>query len=65
MGQKDVQDRLKMKPVTMEHLAQFNDLLRYVFQVTSQDLQEVGYEEEEIEQAKRPVLKKSGCTWLV
>ncbi len=57
--QNDVHDRLKMKKVEMEHLVQFNELLRYVFQVTNQDLQEVGYEEGEIEQAKRPVLKQA------
>lgn len=59
MGQSDIEDRLKMKKVEMEHLVQFNELLRYVFQVTNQDLQEVGYEEGEIEQAKRPVLKQA------
>ncbi|MBC2257539.1 GNAT family N-acetyltransferase [Listeria booriae] len=59
MGQQDVQERLEMKKLGMEHLAQFNELLRYVFQVTNQDLQEVGWEEDEIEQAKRPVLRKA------
>ncbi|WP_239256971.1 GNAT family N-acetyltransferase [Listeria ilorinensis] len=59
MGQLNVQDRLKMQPVKMEHVGQFNDLLRYVFQVTNQELQEVGFEEEELEQAKRPVLEKA------
>lgn len=43
----------------MEHLEEFNNLLRYVFQVTNRDLQESGYKEGEIIRAKRPVLKRS------
>lgn len=50
---------LKMKPVGVEHLEQYNQLLRYVFQVTDQDLQEIGWEEKEIIRAKSPTLKKA------
>ncbi len=50
---------LELKPVTLEHLEEFNSLLRYVFQVTNRDLQESGYKEGEIVRAKRPVLKRS------
>lgn len=50
---------LKMKPVEIEHLEQYNQLLRYVFQVTDQDLQEIGWEEKEIIRAKSPTLAKA------
>lgn len=51
--------RLKMKKVETIHLNQFNDLLRYVFQVTNHDLQEVGWEDREIALAKLPVLEQA------
>lgn len=54
-----IRERLVIKPLEMEHLAQFNDLLRYAFQVTNQELSEVGWEEDEIRQSKFPVLKKA------
>lgn len=59
MEQSIIRDRLKLKPLEMRHLAQFNDLLRYVFQVTNQTLHEVGYEEDELERAKLPVLQNA------
>ena len=52
-------DRLKMGKVDTRHLQQFNQLLRYVFQVTKKDLQTVGWEEREIALAKLPVLEKA------
>jgi predicted acetyltransferase len=52
-------DRLKMGKVDTRHLKQFNELLRYVFQVTKKDLQTVGWEEREIALAKIPVLEKA------
>ena len=58
-------ERLKMKKVETKHLQQFNQLLRYVFQVTNKDLLIVGWEEREIALAKLPVLRTSGCPWLV
>lgn len=51
--------QLKMKKVGLEHLEQYNQLLRYVFQVTDQDLQQVGWEEKEIIRAKSPTLEKA------
>ena len=39
---------LKMKDVGIEYLEQYNQLLRYVFQVTDKDLQDIGWEEEEM-----------------
>ena len=55
----DQRSNLEIRPVTIEYLEQFNDLLRYVFQVTDQEVSESGYEEGELERAKRPVLEKS------
>ncbi|MGL5647084.1 MAG: GNAT family N-acetyltransferase [Clostridium sp.] len=50
---------LEMKKVGIEHLEEYNDLLRYVFQVTDSDLKRVGWEEKEIIRAKSPTLKKA------
>ncbi|MBV7508206.1 GNAT family N-acetyltransferase [Bacillus sp. sid0103] len=52
-------DRLKMEKVEPKHWRQFNELLRYVFQVTKKDLQKVGWEEREIALAKLPVLEQA------
>lgn len=52
-----IRERLTLKPVGIEHLDQFNQLLRYVFQVTNNDLYESGYEDGELTKAKRPILK--------
>ena len=51
--------QLKMKQVGIEHLEQYNQLLRYVFQVTDQDLQLIGWEEKEMIRAKSPTLQKA------
>ncbi|MFT8322312.1 MAG: GNAT family N-acetyltransferase [Bacillus sp. (in: firmicutes)] len=51
--------RLKMKDVQLEHLEQYNQLLRYVFQVTNHELQKIGWEEREIILAKSPVLEQA------
>ena len=50
---------LKMKTVGIEHLDQYNKLLRYVFQVTENDLHQVGWEDKEIKKMKYPTLKKA------
>jgi len=51
--------QLKMKKVGIEHIEQYNELLRYVFQVTDRELHNIGWDEEEIIQAKSPILEKS------
>ena len=51
--------QLKMRPVGIEYLEQYNQLLRYVFQVTDQDLQQIGWEEKEIIRAKSPTLERA------
>ncbi|NLY20529.1 MAG: GNAT family N-acetyltransferase [Tissierellia bacterium] len=56
----NIRNRLTIKQVTLEHIDQFDELLRYVFQVTNEDLALGGYDEnEELTKAKRPVLKEA------
>ncbi len=55
MGKK----QLKMRRVEVEYLEQYNQLLRYVFQVTENKLQQIGWEEKEIIRAKSPTLKQA------
>ncbi|MHC1747161.1 MAG: enhanced intracellular survival protein Eis [Cellulosilyticaceae bacterium] len=59
MNKRKLQNRLVMKPLELKHLSQFNDLLRYVFQVTNRELNDSGWEQDEIVQSKRPVLQKA------
>lgn len=56
MGKKS---QLKMKQVGVEHLEQYNQLLRYVFQVTDADLRKVGWEGRDIVNAKSPALEQA------
>ena len=49
---------LKMKPVGSEYMEQYNALLRYVFQVTEQELSSIGWQEREIIRAKFPTMEK-------
>ncbi|MDF2802897.1 MAG: family N-acetyltransferase [Anaerocolumna sp.] len=51
--------QLKMKKVGLEHLEQYNQLLRYVFQVTDRELHEIGWEAKEFVRDKSPVLEKA------
>lgn len=60
MVAEEFRDQLELKSVGLDHLDQFNELLRYVFQVTDSDIEESGYEDEtEIVRAKRPVLRSA------
>lgn len=54
-----LREKLRLKDVGLESLDQFNELLRYVFQVTNQVLEESGYEDGEIIRAKGPILQNS------
>lgn len=54
-----IRESLKLKSVSLEYLDQFNQLLRYVFQVTNNDLQQSGYEKDELVHAKHPILKNA------
>lgn len=55
MNKKD----LKIRTVSSEYMNQYNQLLRYVFQVTSQDLTTIGLQEKEMIRAKSPTLEKA------
>lgn len=48
-----------MKSVGNEYIEQYNALLRYVFQVTEQELNSVGWKEKEIIRAKYPTMEKA------
>lgn len=54
-----IKDRLVIKPVTLKYIDQYNELMRYVFQVTDRQLQESGYEKGELIRSKRPVLQEA------
>jgi len=59
MLKQKVRERLVLKEVRLEHLDQFDKLLRYVFQVTNQELFKSGYEEGELVRSKRPMLERA------
>ena len=51
--------QLRMRKIGPEHLEQCNQLLRYVFQVTDRELDQIGWEEKELIRAKSPILEKA------
>ncbi len=51
--------KLRIKPVTLKYIDQYNALMRYVFQVTDRELQDSGYEDGELLRSKRPVLQEA------
>lgn len=53
------QKQLHMQPVSSRYLEQYNALLRYVFQVTDQELSSVGWQEKEFIRAKFPTMEKA------
>lgn len=57
MAKQERRDGLAIRQLSLEHLDQYNQLLRYVFQVTNRDLVNSGYEEGELLRSKRPVLE--------
>lgn len=59
MANRKIREKLVLKPVDEIHLEQFNQLLRYVFQVTNKDLLESGYEDGELIRSKRPMLNRA------
>lgn len=58
-------NHINIKKLTPEkHLNQYNELLRYAFQVTQKQLLDYGWEDDDIRQSKLPVLEKArvrGC----
>lgn len=49
----------RMRELDKQDLEQFNALLQYAFQVTSYDLFQTGWQQEEIKYAKRPILEEA------
>lgn len=58
-------DGFTIQELDASHLEQFNALLRYAFQVTEEELVQVGWQEDEIKQSKFPILGISPCTGLL
>lgn len=59
MERNKIREKLILKPFGLEYIDQFNELLKYVFQVTNSDIQQSGYEDGEIVKSKRPILKNA------
>ena len=60
----EVRGDFQMRQLDLDDLEQFNALLRYAFQVTTDELLKTGWNEDDIMYAKMPVLKSSyvlGC----
>ena len=55
----EVNDNFRMRELDRGDLEQFNALLQYAFQVTSYDLFQTGWEQDEIKYAKRPILEEA------
>lgn len=53
----DLINKLEIRKVGLEHLEQYDNLLRYAFQVTDEELLKVGWEDDEIRLAKVPILE--------
>ncbi len=57
-------NKLNMRYLDTDDAEQYNDLLRYTFQVTEDELAATGWEDDEIMQSKFPVLERAdvlGC----
>ncbi len=58
--EKPFQHNLTIRPVEEKDVAQFNELLSYVFQVTESDIEESGFENKrEMIKSKKPILELS------
>jgi predicted acetyltransferase len=58
------QDKITVRKLSAEDLDQYNELLRYAFQITETDLLETGWERDEIRQSKFAILQNAhvlGC----
>lgn len=59
-----IQHNITIRRLTSADLEQYDDLLRYAFQVTDKDLFESGWEDDDMRQSKYPVLQRAnvlGC----
>ncbi len=52
-------EQLELQKVKIEHIEQYNQLLKYVFQVTKHTMQQVGWEEKEFIRAKLPSFERA------
>lgn len=59
MKKSQIRERLVMQQLDISHIEQFNELLRYAFQVTDSDLLEFGWNNEEIKRSKYPILQNA------
>lgn len=59
MNRSKMREKLVMKDVGTQDLSQFDELLRYVFQITQEDIDNSGYEKGELLKVKRPILKQA------
>lgn len=55
----EVNGEFRMRELDKGDLEQFNALLQYAFQVTSYDLFQTGWKQDEIKYAKRPILEEA------
>ena len=55
----EIKDEFYMRELDRSDLEQFNALLQYAFQVTSYDLFQTGWQQDEIKYAKRPILEEA------
>ncbi|KNZ42614.1 GNAT family N-acetyltransferase [Acetobacterium bakii] len=56
---RDIKKNLELRKLEPKDLTQFNDILRYAFQVTDEDLLKVGWKHDEIKRSKFPILEKA------
>jgi Predicted acetyltransferase involved in intracellular survival and related acetyltransferases len=59
MNKCEIKEQLRIKPVGVKYLDQYNELLKYVFQVTDRQISESGYKAGELKRTKRPVLQQA------
>ena len=59
MNKQELKKQLVVKQLGSEHTDQFNQLLRYVFQVTNEELVRSGYEDGELIRSKQPLLERA------
>jgi predicted acetyltransferase len=59
MDKQQLREQLTLRRLGPEHLAQFTELFRYVFQVTNEELRQSGYEEGELIRSMRPLLERA------
>lgn len=56
---KNIKRDLELRKLEAKDFTQFNDILRYAFQVTDEQLLKVGWKHDEIKRSKFPILEKA------